>query len=507
MPSIPAIDFCSKGFLPKELPPCFCVTSFSQEALSSLGPEHKKKVSSYSRHNLARTGTLRRRLGVPNPIHHAWLANCIEENWADISPIFEASEFSRTKPLKNSSGRAFEGEPQGKRVDFRAEICSSARFLVKADISRFYHSIYTHSIPWAIHTKPVAKDKENRGDDFWGNRLDRLFRNLADQQTVGIPIGPDSSQIVAELILCRIDDALKQKFPDLKGFRYIDDYEFAVESKSRGEEVLCELQNLLNDYELELNPLKTAIHELPIPFEELWVHQLRQPNLAPTRSQRSSIIELFDLAFVFQKKFPTSSVLRYALRRLSEVRLRSENYQLCEQLVCQCALVEPSTMRYGFHVLEKLHLKKYDFHHFFDAMKWIVTDASQKGHGSELCWALYALLRFRKQLPKDGRIELDDCLKRFNDPFAMLLAVQCVDEGLIDDNLLDDDRLGSLFCEDALWGQNWLFAYEGGMIVDGDFLKNNEHFALLRKHSVRFSSKVSECERKEILLPDLGEEY
>ncbi|QHI68051.1 hypothetical protein [Tichowtungia aerotolerans] len=146
---IPALDFCSKGFLPKELPPCFNITSFSQAALSSLGSEHKKKVSSYSRHNLARTGTLRRRLGVPNPVHHAWLANCIEENWQDIHSIFKASEFSCTKPLKESGKRAFEGEPQSKRVDFRAEICSSARFLVKADVSRFYHSIYTHSIPWA----------------------------------------------------------------------------------------------------------------------------------------------------------------------------------------------------------------------------------------------------------------------------------------------------------------------------------------------------------------------
>jgi len=504
---ISALDFCSKGFFPKELPPCFNSDSFNQKTLNALGAEKKNKVSHYARHNLARAGTLRRRLGIPNPINHAWVARCVEENWKNVQEIFDRSDFSCSKPVEGRAGnRAFHGEPQSKRVDHRADICSTARFLVKADISRFYHSIYTHSLPWAIHTKACAKG--NRKGSLWGNRLDRMFRNLADQQTVGIPIGPDISQICAELILCRIDEGLKQKFPTLKGFRFIDDYELAVDSMSHGEEVLCELQNLLNDYELELNPLKTDIHELPIPFEEPWVHQLRRPSLNSGRSQRNSIIELFDLAFVQQRLSPRSGVLRYALRRLAEIRLLGDNHELCEQLVCQCAVVEPSTMRYGFHVLEKLHLRKYKFRYFFEAMRWIVKDASQKGHGSELCWVLYALLRFRKQLPAGVTVEIGDSLKRFNDPCAMLLAVQCVDEGLIGDDLLNTDQLGGFLCAEELWQQNWLFAYEGGMMLgNADYLDACEYFSVLKKNGVRFFSEVAECKQEEIKLPELDEEY
>jgi hypothetical protein len=42
-------------------------------------------------------------------------------------------------------------------LPLRARNRSGSGAIVLADISEFYHSIYTHSISWALHTKSVAK--------------------------------------------------------------------------------------------------------------------------------------------------------------------------------------------------------------------------------------------------------------------------------------------------------------------------------------------------------------
>lgn len=367
MTTISATDLCSKGFLPKELPSCFEVTSFNRQVLKSIGEVNYKRTSDYARHNLARAGKLPRKTGVPNPINHAWVAKCIEENWEEIKSIFDLSDFSCSKPSGEPTDRAIKTESQSNRAVHRLEICSSSRYLVKADICRFYHSIYTHSIFWAMHSKPEGKDEGDRKGKL-GDILDKLFRNLADKQTVGIPIGPDCSQIIAEMILCRIDGELKERFGKLNCFRFLDDYEIAVESEAEANNVLCELQNLLGEQELELNSLKTGIYKLPVSVEEMWVHSLRGFDILDGQKQHGSIVRLFDNAFLLQKDFPHSSVLKYALRILCTAAkdkvLSPANYQLAEQLSCQCALVETSTFRWAFSVLELLHLNGYKFQHF-----------------------------------------------------------------------------------------------------------------------------------------------
>lgn len=467
-------------------------------------------VSYNARHNLARVGTLRRTLGIPNPINHASVAVCIDEHWNEISTILDASVFSQTRPIVSGThDRSFHASPQSQRVALRAELCPSARFLVRADISRFYASIYTHSIPWAIHGKDITKRPENRGDGYWGNRLDRLFRKMEDRQTVGIPIGPDASQVVAELILCRVDEKMHDIFPRLKGFRFIDDFEFGASTRTEAEKVLAALENELSAYELELNPLKTGIYELPVPFEQDWVHRLRSIGLnseTATR-QHGQIVHLFDAAFVEQKANPTSSVVRYALRQLSGLEIHEDNYKLCEQLACHCAIIEPSSMRYAFHVLERLHILGYEFVHFFECVTSIIEGAVRKHHGSELCWALYALLRFRAHLAMTPVTALGDCLKQCNDPLAKVLTLQCVRDGLIANDLLRENVFESSFNGTALWDDNWLFAYEAGVQFQDGYITADDHFGPLKESGVRFFKDVGLGDTEEIDLPDQDEEY
>jgi hypothetical protein len=111
-------------------------------------------------------------------------------------------------------GRAIAPKEDLNRQPFhRARRSIGSRYLLKTDIARFYPSIYTHSIPWALHGKDAArKDKEYK---LLGNRLDLWMRETQDKQTGGIPIGPDTSFVVGEVIASAIDLRLKERIAPL----------------------------------------------------------------------------------------------------------------------------------------------------------------------------------------------------------------------------------------------------------------------------------------------------
>ena len=147
-------------------------------------------------------------------------------------------------------------------------------YVLKTDISRFYSSIYTHSIPWAMHGKSFAKQKGNRGDNHLGNLLDKQMRNSQDDQTLGIQVGNDVSLIVSELIGCAIDELVLNEFNSVVGFRYIDDYYLFFRKKEEAETVLASLRRTIGQFELELNNEKTTIYELPRSTEPEWTSKL-----------------------------------------------------------------------------------------------------------------------------------------------------------------------------------------------------------------------------------------
>ena len=51
------------------------------------------------------------------------------------------------------------------------------KFTIHTDITDCYSSIYTHSIPWALHSKKIAKKKENRNSYIIGNIIDNNLIN------------------------------------------------------------------------------------------------------------------------------------------------------------------------------------------------------------------------------------------------------------------------------------------------------------------------------------------
>ena len=139
------------------------------------------------------------------------------------------------------------------------------KYLFTTDIANFYPSIYTHSIPWAIHTK--EKSKEVRQDNAnIGNRIDHTLRQMRWGQTNGIPQGSALMDFIAEIILGYADDLLGQKLrkegiDDYHIIRYRDDYRIFTNSKEDAEAIARHLTVILQKLGLQLNASKTSLSE------------------------------------------------------------------------------------------------------------------------------------------------------------------------------------------------------------------------------------------------------
>jgi len=101
-------------------------------------------------------------------------------------------------------------------------------------------------------------------DDALADRLDILIRNCNRNQTIGIPIGPETSRVIAEIISSRIDDdfAADTDLNNKDIDRLQDDWFIGVSTFEEAEDVLSKIARLYRDYGLEINGSKTSINHI-----------------------------------------------------------------------------------------------------------------------------------------------------------------------------------------------------------------------------------------------------
>lgn len=485
-------DMISRGFLPRELPPPFNSLSYSNYINSLEGARlpfdtttRGYKTSLPEIYNLARAGSFRRELSILNPIHFAALADCIAAQWTTIAKLTE-SRLSLTSPTVSEEGRAITRRTSLDLLPkLRAEARSQGRYLLRADVNRFYPSIYTHSIPWAVHGKAFAK--ANRGPAHWGNRLDLLMRNCQDAQTNGIPVGPDTSLVIAQLLLTRVDRKLTRR--RIKGLRYMDDYELVFDSEKQALEARTQLQQALLEFELNLSTTKTGVYPLPQQLEEPWVSSLNLFQLSE-RDQyfETQVVRFFDRAFELARDFPQEGVLKYAAGRIAKLRVVGERAELVENLLMQCAQVEAGSLSFVLASMLKHAPATTDRRKRRHAMllRIVSTHAPQR-HSSEVAWAIWACIAMNVPLTRSATravLEMEDSV-------CALLALHARRLGLVE-RPSDLATLRDGLTAEALYGPRWLLAYEAN--VKGwfqfrgakDYVGGDRNFRRLKSAKVSF---------------------
>lgn len=146
------------------------------------------------------------------------------------------------------------------------ELALSYEYVLHTDISDCYGSIYTHSVPWAVHTKPFAKHKDNKNDQsLIGNIIDKHLREMSFGQTNGIPQGSVLMDFIAEMVLGYADIELSNKIKnhsevvDYHIIRYRDDYRIFSNNPQVGELILKLLTEVLISLGMKLNAQKTIV--------------------------------------------------------------------------------------------------------------------------------------------------------------------------------------------------------------------------------------------------------
>ena len=307
----------------------------------------------------------------------------------------------------------YKGKESSKNEVEDIQSMMGAYYAVLVDISNCFSSIYTHSIPWAMHGRNRCKN--NRSISLTGNFLDKATQITRDGQTNGILTGPDTSNVISEIILTQIDHNMIRK--GYKQFsRCIDDYIFYAKTHAKAEDFIRELGMQLREYELILNSRKTEILHMPLPIKETWVRELngfRLPSKG-TIVRFGTVRALMDLALKLAHTAETDAVLNYAIKMVPK-RLNNRAKRLFVQQALNLTLLYP----YLAPILDE-HV--FDKHHY-DGIEKVIRKfceqlleiGIQKIYSDVIAYALYYSLKHDLQLstsPDDLKkiIDIDDCL-------------------------------------------------------------------------------------------------
>lgn len=202
--------------------------------------------------NIPKKGLVRRQYKLPNLYSYTILVKFMCENKDNFINIFLNNKLSISKYFDSPKYKYETTE----RI--KSRLLQSGNKKLHLDLSNFYHTLYTHSIPWMIMGKENAKSQREQG---FANNLDSLIQACQYGETHGIPTGNVASRIIAELFMCYFDKALESK--GFKYARYVDDFTFVYSLENEKEAFMEQVNLLCREYNLYLNSEKTEIEDFP----------------------------------------------------------------------------------------------------------------------------------------------------------------------------------------------------------------------------------------------------
>lgn len=458
------------------MPPCFTSKGFAKYIATRNETTKCAPRTEGVTFNLARAGGLRRRLTIPNPQGFESLVTVLVSNWDLFDERFKTDPVKSSSPHSNSetTGRALTPSlwfPE--RTRERARLRSNARFALFSDLSQCYSSIYTHSVPWALAGKSVAKKAlRSPGRNMVpGGDIDQRIRQIQSGQTKGIPVGPDTSLAIAELILTSIDIELAERMSrrshrnGLPALRISDDFEYYATSRGEAEDALLSWEMAAAVYELQINPMKTKILEMPQVLGELWVTQLTQFRI---RRQTASLFvndlySFFSTVYALASVNRTASIIKYAVRltsSLSNVYKRQDTWDAFSDLLLMSMISEPTCLSIASDAFERAlqHGLTINCDQIAATLNEIVDRHAQLEHGAEVCWALYMIAKLQLLVTTSAA---NHVVKMEDNASALLLRYLVESGRVIGVSSIDVTGLETrASTSDVTHSSDWLLAYE-----------------------------------------------
>lgn len=392
--SIPLFDFCKR-------------TGYSW----TIKKDHSA-ISYESMRNIS----VPRILSIPHPAAYVNQCKYIQDVWTDLQTYFYEKTKDQTYKISRIHIRKMKDKKELFEMNYKngekdgypdIDISIGARYVVKADISNCFPSIYTHAISWALVGLEEAKRNQN-DHTKWYNILDFYTRALKDNETHGILIGPHSSNLISEIILCAVDFELFDKY---KYTRHIDDYTCYVSSYQEAEEFLINLSTALKTYGLLLNHRKTEIIRLPAPSDESWMTNLNTIQL-PEKISVPVLKHYLDTAIELANKTENIAVINYAIKVLSKKdfydKAKDYYFKTIHHLIIIYPYLLPIVEEF---VLSPLSIDAEKIKHLSNN---ILKDGIKYKHYDAISFALYYALKYNFTLIETDFLEMskkcEDCV-------------------------------------------------------------------------------------------------
>lgn len=410
------------GLFTDKLPPIFTAVPFFDYCKNNQ-VSFSEKREEYITYHVMRNVGLPRIMGIPSPMKYQRLCSELSNYWDEIKKHFHEQtdeqnyRVSRIHIRKEKDSRQlFKMNYKPWKVDGNPELDlligdkMSSKYLVRADISTCFPSVYTHAIPWALVGKAEAK-KNSTYNDKWYNRIDKACQGVKYGETHGLLIGPHASNLLAEIILTVVDRKLYNK-----GYRYlrnIDDFDCYVSSYEEAQIFLGDLENVLREFDLPLNHKKTKIIPLPIEFDKHWKHTLSDiPKFGS-----HGVIEypqanaFIDTALRLAREEDDYAILNYAMKKLSNLSMSYNATRLAAKRFMHMAIIYP----YLLKLMEDYVFKPYKIDtkvikNFADV---IYKEAEKVNDYESICYAIYFALKFDFELDNvniEYVIKQQDCI-------------------------------------------------------------------------------------------------
>ncbi|MEJ1119765.1 RNA-directed DNA polymerase [Phyllobacterium sp. CCNWLW109] len=398
----PSVElFVKKGLLPENLPPVFSSNQLWAQ-FENYGTTYivsSKCVGEAALFNASKRGGQRRIFSIQHPAFVRDQALFFEKNWENILPLIESSKGSASKPIFSQTGnRHVRITPHTALPKIRLKAFSRFKFCLVTDVARFFPSIYTHSIPWALNGKMSSKeDNKANSAQIWGNRLDFILRQSQSRQTIGIAVGPDTSKIVSEILLASVD----QSFINRSGknipifIRHVDDYWVGGNTQEECEKHLQHLRMALREFELDINESKTRIISTKLVFGDDWPFELTREvvrSLAE-KSERSEPLSILSSIVDRATIDNDEGIIRHTIRAIDRKKLWSKDWEMLEHFLAQCAVQFPHSIDYVARVIAWRHRvwSDVDLSLWQDVALLTINQNAATGRDSEVIWSLWLM--------------------------------------------------------------------------------------------------------------------
>ena len=446
----------------------FCARTYpSLETIKAL----LGRTTLYGSFSAPRTTTSRRLLALPHPTSQLALSLIITRHYDEIRAVIERSNITLyNTAFGPTEKRAFTGLDFKARGERESQILARCPVIMMADITNFFHTIYSHSLPWAVLGKEHVKDIRESGDkaakemleEHWASQLDLAIQRGNSRETFGIPVGPDTSRIVAEVLLSGIhsNEVFGKVVDGRLAYRLVDDFFIGFEDEGTARRCQDALRRSLWDYNLHLNESKTRIVHASTVFDNGWKYEIDNfpIQIKSPAEQREAVRRLLEIALQHCNARQDAQPATFFCRRLFSMQIVLDNVPFI--LDCMLRMARDFTVCLKFAVqfitqyrsllLGSASLKVIE--------RWaqvILETHASRGHDLEVSWVLVVFgvlgLPVNRSL-----IKAEDCVVS---PVVLALLGMLSEHGLLAENW-DDWKAIPSGTGSIANGRYWLPHYE-----------------------------------------------